>query len=288
MRARVKTVGTETSQPSPTPPAALLKDVAKECLWNAKSHLRAAEALAAKGMFGHAVSHLVLAEEELGKGLAYRMVIDEWAELEGEGRGRRVVLDFGSERLEFYLYSPHFDKTTLKTGAISVLGFASGLAIQAGIRLGGSTTLETSLGLEEALATSTSVAQGGAAPSAKPLGDWKKTAEAETRKRDQLKQQGFYVDVEGDRIMAPRQIEQETYQLQRTSVANDLQWFSPFVTEPIFSVLFRRFSLPYLASALSAPPHAGPSPPAPQSPKTEQPPPSAPKRRWWQRLQKRG
>ena len=227
-----------------------LETVTAACRRNAKDHLRAAEALAERGFYGFATAHLVLSEEELGKGLGYRLVIEGLAEIRGENRSRKLVVLPGKLDLEFHLYSPHYDKTTLKTGLTEILGLVSSLAIAAGLELPMSQE-ETAEGLTNANTLSPQVEAEAWKRVLAATEEWRREQDENTKRADQLKQHGLYVDDDGTTLSTPTEVGQDTYQSRHDQVAEELRWYGPFLEETIGDVLFRRFIIPFAFSALA-------------------------------------
>lgn len=242
----------EKEEPGQDIPQNRLEVVASACRRNALDHLRAAETLAEKGFYGFATAHLVLAEEELGKGLGYRLVIEGLAKIHGENRSRRFVVFPGQLDLEFQLYSPHHDKTTLKAGLTEILGLVSSIAIAMGLELpmtsGGIANYPSA-----ALPPTPEVADENLRRFKMGLEEWRREQDVSTKQADRLKQRGLYVDDDGTTLSTPAKVERGTYQSRHDNVAEELRWYGPFLEETMEDVLFRRFMIPFIFSALTSP-----------------------------------
>jgi hypothetical protein len=258
--------------------------LAGECLKNAKQHLRAANLLAEAGQHGFAYSHLVLCEEELGKGFAWRLVADDWAKIEGEGRGRRIIILPGTLDLTFQ-FSSHLEKGALKVGMVELLMFVSDTVIRLGFEVGtgkwkpasGQPAIQTpSLSPQQQDAMMQEIR--------KALTEWKEKTKDARKAEDEFKQFGFYVDLFEGGFITPDSIGPEIYEERRTLVDKELTRSAPFVREPIHNVLFAQFLLPMMIGAFftstprtgtvvtALPPAKGAQPVLPQ------------KRKWWRRL----
>ena len=258
--------------------------LAGECLKNSKAHLRAADLLARAGLYGFAYSHLVLCEEELGKGFAWRLVADDWAKIEGEGRGRRIIILPGTLDLTFQ-FSSHLEKGALKVGMVELLMFVSDTVMRLGFEVGtgkwksasGKSAIETPpLSPQQQDAMMQEIR--------KALAEWKEKTKEERKAEDEFKQYGFYVDLLEEGFVTPDIIDKGIYDERRALVEKELTKSAPFVQEPIHNVLFAQFLLPMMIGAFftstprtgtvmtALPPAKGAQPVLPQ------------KRKWWRRL----
>lgn len=230
---------------SPVTPEVL----AGECLENAKAHLRGADLLAGAGHYGFGYSHLVLCEEELGKGFAWRLVADGWARIEGKGRGQRIIILPGTLDLTFQ-FSSHLEKGALKVGMVELLTFASDTAIRFGFEVGSGKRTFAPGGM--ATQSSQLNPQGQDAlmlKIRKALADWKEETKEERKGEDEFKQFGFYVDPFEGGFVTPDSIGKEFYDERRVLVDKELTKSAPFVQEEIGNVLLGQFVLPMILGA---------------------------------------
>ena len=223
-----------------------LQKVAVRCLWSAKSHLRSAQTLASESNYGHALGHLVISREELGKGLAYRLVVDELARIEGAGRARSVLILPGALNLRFNFYR-HPEKTALNDGMVELLSFATQVVIAAALGLwssGQTTAVASTVPPQPQPEPSPEAVRAGlkllVEEMKKASHSWREGSVERNRAKDRLKQRGFYVDEDGGVLSTPSDITKEVYEKELEELRSAHKVAGPFVAEPIMDVLMRR------------------------------------------------
>lgn len=236
-------VDAETGSPSSEP---FYHAVAVRCSWSARSHLRTAEALAATGNYGHALGHLIISREELGKGLGYRLVAEGLAKIEGEGRAKSIVVLPGGLDLRFNFYQ-HPEKTALNDGMVELLSFATQVVIAAALDMWTPAASSDSIPTVAPTPTpepSPEAVKAGvklvAEEMKKTAHEWKEKSVDGNRAKDLLKQRGFYVDEQGGVLSTPADVTKAVYEKELEEVQSDHKVAGPFGAEPIMDVLMRR------------------------------------------------
>jgi AbiV len=214
---------------------------AKECISNAHSLVSSAEVLGQAGAYGQACALLTIALEELGKAVAFKLCAEGFGSIEGERRGRRVVLKLpvlGREELSLF---NHAGKRGVPVSLEFVVKVLPGLP-KLFIALS-ETRPSAPKGSAPAAAVASPEIPMRPTASGEPDGEKEFDEMRERIRRESdllhnlgdLKEAGFYVDFDGKDLKVPRAISQDTYELAARVVGGYVQVVEEAVDRGIVS-----------------------------------------------------
>lgn len=212
---------------------------------SARAHLHTAESLSKSGEYGHAAAHLVIAEEEMGKGLGYRLALmdSNLARIETTKRGPQLMILPGILDLPFSL-TTHPDKTVINDGVatfFSIIEDVIGL-----LWLVNALDLDLQPKVSGIPSTSETMESEGVTPALvlelrKRAEEVKKEAIDQARIRSRMKERGLYVDISSaGTVSSPKDFSEEEFAKLFEEVRQMVEHHGPYVMEKLDDVLSRR------------------------------------------------